>query len=181
MAEVTAPGRNSRNTEPSAPSASPSKRTKGAKMSTILKGVVAGFTATVVLSALMVMKQAMGLMPELDIAQMLTAMLGLPSIAVGWMMHFVIGTVVWGGLFAIIAPRFHLGNVAGGIAFGVAAWLMMMVAIMPMAGAGLFGLQMGILAPIMTFMLHVVFGAVLGWVFAALTSSDARRAASARG
>lgn len=150
-------------------------------MSTIVKGVIAGFAATVVLSALMLMKQEMGLMPELDIAQMLTAMLGLPGIAFGWAMHFVIGSVVWGGLFAIIAPRFHAGNVAGGIAFGIAAWLMMMVAIMPMAGAGLFGLQMGILAPIMTFMLHVVFGAVLGWVFAVLASSGARHTASARG
>ena len=150
-------------------------------MSTIVKGVIAGFAATVVLSALMLMKQAMGLMPELDIAQMLTAMLGLPGVAFGWAMHFVIGSVVWGGLFAIIAPRFHGGNVAGGIAFGTAAWLMMMVGIMPMAGAGLFGLQLGILAPIMTFMLHVVFGAVLGWVFAALSSGEVRHAASARG
>lgn len=149
-------------------------------MSTIVKGVIAGFAATVVLSALMLMKQAMGLMPELDIAQMLTAMLGLPGVAFGWAMHFGIGSVVWGGLFAIIAPRFHAGNVAGGIAFGTVAWLMMMVGIMPMAGAGLFGLQLGILAPIMTFMLHVVYGAILGWVFAALTSRDSRHVAPAR-
>ncbi len=42
----------------------------------ILKGVVAGFAATVVLSALMVMKSLMGLMPELDTVAMLTNMMG---------------------------------------------------------------------------------------------------------
>ena len=33
-------------------------------------GIFAGFVATAVLSALMVMKQIMGIMPELDIVQM---------------------------------------------------------------------------------------------------------------
>ena len=37
-------------------------------MSNIFKGVVAGFAGTMVLSVLMLIKQMMGLMPELDIA-----------------------------------------------------------------------------------------------------------------
>ena len=139
-------------------------------MSRLLKGVTAGFAATLVLSALMVIKQMMGIMPELDIAQMLTMMLALPGVAFGWLMHFIIGSVIWGGLFAILAPRLPGTLAVRGIVFGIAAWLMMMVAIMPMAGAGLFGMQLGILAPMMTLMLHIVFGAVLGWVFGALTA-----------
>ncbi len=43
-----------------------------------------------------------------------------------------------------------------GMTFGVAAWLLMMV--MPMANVGLFGMM----APVMTLMLHLIFGAVLG-------------------
>jgi len=39
--------------------------------------------------------------------------------------------------------------------------------VMPMAGAGLFGMAMGIMAPMMTLVLHVIFGAVLGAVFQA--------------
>lgn len=139
-------------------------------MSRLIKGIAAGFTATVVLSVLMVMKQMMGVMPELDVAQMLTAMLGLPSVAFGWVMHFIIGSVVWGVLFAIVSPYLPGGVVTRGTLFGIAAWLMMMVAIMPMAGAGLFGMQLGIMAPMMTLLLHIVFGAVLGWVYGALTS-----------
>ncbi len=37
-----------------------------------------------------------------------------------------------------------------------------------MAGAGIFGMNLGMMAPIMTMMLHAVFGAVLGGVFAKL-------------
>ncbi len=148
-------------------------------MSNMFKGVAAGFSATIVLSVMMLIKQMMGLMPELDIASMLTNMLGLPDVAFGWVMHVVIGSAAWGGLFALIAPRLPGSIVLRGVAFGVAAWLMMMVAIMPMAGAGLFGMQLGIMAPMMTLLLHIVYGAALGWAFGALTSAGGQRRAVA--
>ena len=36
---------------------------------------------------------------------------------------------------------------------------------MPMAGVGFFGSHLGIMAPVMTLMLHIVFGFVLGTVY----------------
>ncbi|MDE1939789.1 MAG: hypothetical protein KGI68_12270 [Alphaproteobacteria bacterium] len=135
-------------------------------MSRFGKGIIAGFAATSVLSAFMVMKQMMGMMPLLDVIAMLTAMVGATSPLVGWAMHFMIGSVCLGGLFASIQD--HLpgrGTIARGIVFGIGAWLFMMLAVMPMAGAGLFGLSLGIAAPVMTLMLHIVFGATLGAVY----------------
>lgn len=44
----------------------------------------------------------------------------------------------------------------------------MMVVLMPMAGAGMFSMKLGIGAPAMTFMLHLIFGGILGWTFGAL-------------
>jgi len=44
----------------------------------------------------------------------------------------------------------------------------MMVAMMPMAGAGFFGMQLGMMTPVMTLVMHLVFGAVLGGVYAML-------------
>ncbi len=135
--------------------------------SNIWKGMVAGFVATLVLSALMVMKSMMGLMPELDVIAMLSKMMG-SSLSMGWVAHFVIGTIVWGGLFAWLAPYLTVGSYwLKGVLFGIVAWLMMMIAVMPMAGAGLFGMTFGIMAPIMTLVLHIIFGAVLGVVYAA--------------
>ena len=43
-----------------------------------IKGMVAGFVATVVISALMLMKTMMGVMPELNPIKMMSGMLGAP-------------------------------------------------------------------------------------------------------
>ena len=47
----------------------------------------------------------------------------------------------------------------------------MMLVLMPMAGAGLFGINMGIMASMMTLVLHLIFGAVPGWVRGRLAAS----------
>jgi len=136
--------------------------------SNIWKGMVAAFVATVVLSALMIMKAMMGLMPDLNVIAMLSKMMGAASPAAGWVGHFVIGTVIWGGLFAWLDPYLPgTGHWLKGVVFAIGAWLLMMIAVMPMAGAGLFGAQLGMMAPVMTLVLHIIFGAVLGGVYGA--------------
>lgn len=142
----------------------------------IIKGMIAGFIATVVLSALMLMKGMLGLMPQLDVIGMLSGMLG-GSRGMGWIMHFIIGTVAWGGGFALLYSAIPGGSSwVKGILFGLAVWLVMMLVIMPMAGAGLFGMNIGIMAPIMTMMLHLIFGAVLGAAYAKLTTASVNAA-----
>jgi hypothetical protein len=122
-------------------------------MTNISHGMIAGFVATVVLSIMMIMKSAAGIMHELDIIHMLSGMMG-ASPVMGWAAHFVIGTVVWGAGFAILSTSIPGGSqIAKGIAFGIGAWLLMMIAVMPMAGAGFFGLALGIMAPVMTLVL----------------------------
>ncbi len=49
--------------------------------------------------------------------------------------------------------------------FGVGAWIATMILVMPLAGAGLFGMNLGVAAPVMTLVLHVIYGAVLGGVY----------------
>lgn len=142
-------------------------------MSNISRGMIAGFTATLVLSAIMVMKSMMGLMPQLDVIAMLSAMLGTSAVG-GWIAHFVIGTVLFGIAFALLFELIPGDSpVIKGVVFAVGAWLIMMIAVMPMAGAGLFGMALGIMAPIMTFMLHLVFGAVLGFTYSQLFTKSA--------
>jgi uncharacterized membrane protein YagU involved in acid resistance len=143
-------------------------------MESLGKGMLAGFIATIVLSALMILKTMIGLMPELDVAEMLGAMMKAGS-AAGWLAHFVIGTIAWGGLFALLEHRIPGHRIwLKGVEFGLGAWLLMMVLVMPMAGKGLFGLDLGLMAPIMTLTLHVVYGAVLGASYAASDPDHAR-------
>ncbi len=147
-------------------------------------GIIAGFIATIVLSMLMLMKGAMGLMPDLNVIKMLTEMayqrMGTPATPlVGWMMHIIIGSVAWGLLFAALSNKLPTNSIVGkGMIFGAIAWLLMMIGPMRMAGAGLFGLKMGMMAPVMTLILHLIFGAVLGAVYGRL-ASDQHVAASA--
>jgi len=136
-------------------------------MSAIIKGGIAGLIATIVLSAMMMMKAKMGLMPELDIITMLASKMG-GNAMMGWVAHFMIGIVGYGAGFAIIKGMLPGGYLVKGIIIGVLGWLMMMLVVMPMMGMELFAMNLGMMAPVMTLMLHVIFGAVLGLTFKAL-------------
>lgn len=152
-------------------------------MSCYIRSMVAGFAATVVLSLLLLMKVAMGLMPELNPVAMLTDMahanMGMPaSPMVGWVAHFMIGTVLWGILFKLLYGLLPGGNAfLKGISLSVLAWLLMMILPMPMVGAGLFRMKLGMMAPVMTLMMHLIWGAVLGYTYGRLqANSSATRA-----
>ena len=133
-------------------------------MKSFPKAIVAGLVATTVLSLLFVMKDAMGIMPQLDLPKMIAGMMGMPDAPMaGWAVHFFIGVVVYGAALALLDEHLPGDSKMGhGVLLATAGWLMMMVVLMPMAGAGLFGLKLGISAPIMTLVLHLIFGAVLG-------------------
>ncbi|MFT5789810.1 MAG: hypothetical protein ACI8SJ_001929 [Shewanella sp.] len=143
-------------------------------LSAIIKGIIAGFIGTLVLTGLMMIKKNMGVMPELDPVHMMSTMvaekMGIEvNLMIGWVMHFVIGSVAWGVAFAVLNDVLPgRSQVIKGIALGLGAWLLMMIGPMPMSGAGLFGLSMGIMAPVMTLVLHIIFGAVMGFAFSKL-------------
>jgi hypothetical protein len=137
-------------------------------MSNALKGMIAGFVATLVLSALMLLNSALDLMPQINIIRLLTSM-GTISTASAWMDHFIVGVVIWGLLFAVydgvaIRPAYWLK----GIIVGVFGWLMMMVAFMPLAGAGFFGAKIGIASVAGLLVLHLIYGVVLGATYGLL-------------
>ena len=142
----------------------------------LARGMIAGFVATIVMTIMMLMKSKMGVMPELNPIHMMTDMasskLGIEAgPALGWGMHFMIGTVVWGGMFSVFSGKIPgQSYLSKGLVFGVFAWSMMMVGPMPMGGAGFFGANLGAMAPFLTLMMHLVFGAVLGLMFARLST-----------
>jgi len=130
----------------------------------IKAGVISGFVATIVLSIVMIAKAKMGVMPELNAIKMLAGMMGAP-LFMGWVAHFMIGAVVWGILFAVLVDKLPGSTLMSAVIFSIGAWIMMMIGPMPMAGAGMFGLNLGIMAPIATLMLHIIWGVVLGLTY----------------
>lgn len=145
-------------------------------MKPTIASFVAALAATVVLSILMVAKDQMGLMPELNVIRMLAEQMNAGP-ATGWMVHVLIGVFGYGLAHALVFHRLPFGgHVMRGVLLGLAGWLVMMIAVMPMAGAGLFGLNLGPMAPVATFVLHVIFGLVLGAAYCFLHSRSGEAA-----
>jgi hypothetical protein len=140
-------------------------------MSDMIKGMVAGGAATVVLSLVMVLMGAAGFEPQLELTRLLLTLLDAPAsqYALGWILHLLVGSVVLGGLFAHIEPRLGANtHTKGGVLYGVVTWLVVMLVFMPAAGEGYFGFQLSVFAPIVMLGLQVLYGAVLGWTYGKL-------------
>lgn len=134
-------------------------------MNNNIRGIIAGLIATIVLSILMILKGMMGLMPELNVIAMLAGRMG-GSTMMGWVAHFVIGAIIYGLAFANLADALPGGsNPVRGIVLGIIGWLIMMIVIMPMMGAGFFAMGMGMMATVATLVLHIIFGWVLGFSY----------------
>ena len=136
-------------------------------------GMAAGLLATAVLSGAMSVMVPAGLAP--DIIGLISHTLR-SSRDIGWMVHFLVGTVAWGGFFAILQPFLpSRSGMVRGMMFGIAAWIAMMLILMPIADAGYFGLALGWTTPLTTLILHLIFGAVLGLACSLLPLPDYER------
>lgn len=122
-----------------------------------------GLVGTAAMTALMRMAPAMGF-PPMNVGAMLGSVMG-GSLFLGWMAHFVIGTVL-----AILYATLFVGRLPGpgfarGALYGLLPWIVAQVVVMPMMGAGLFGGSFG--AGFGSLMGHLVYGAVLGGIYGA--------------
>ena len=148
------------------------------------EGLLAGLVATAVVSVLMLINARVGVVTQPDTIQVLAELSGTyiglgPSSAAGWTLHVLIGTLLWGSLFALLADVLPFRSYwLKGLIFGVLAWLLMMLVIMPMGGAGWFALEAGIGAAVTQLVLHLAYGLALGLVYGWLPHRDVEGAHS---
>jgi hypothetical protein len=126
-------------------------------------GIVAGFIATLVMSALH------------EPVVLLTAAAGMDAPATGWLFHFFVGTLLWGGLFGIVHDYLFGPSWLRGITFAAVAWLIVMLGLMPAAGMGLFALDIDIMMPTVIALFHLLYGVLLGVVYGKLVDTDEAR------
>lgn len=120
--------------------------------------ILGGLAATAAMTALMLMAPAMGL-PPMNVGAMLGSVMG-GSPLLGWMAHFVIGTVLAIVYAALLVTRLPGPGFVRGALYGLAPWLVAQLVVMPMMGAGAFGGSFG--AAFGSLLGHLVYGAVLG-------------------
>lgn len=127
-----------------------------------LRTLAGGLAATLVITAMMYFGAPMMTGAPMDIANELSAMLGVPWL-LGMIMHFVLGTVIFSFAYAlVVGPRLPGPAAIRGMIWGLVLWLVAMLAMSPMMGKGLF---MGGMPPAIASLVgHLAFGLVLGLI-----------------
>lgn len=135
----------------------------------IKSALLAGFIATVAMTAFTFMAPLMGF--EMNIPKMLAATMGAPII-IGWIAHFMIGEILAINFAAIFLKRSNkIADVKSGALFGLIPWFIAQIMVMPMmsvlAGgsysAGLF--SGSVMIAMASLVGHLIYGGVLGTIY----------------
>ena len=138
-------------------------------MPDVVKGFTAGFIATLSVTSVMMIKTQLGLASGLEVIGLLAKVADAPGqLLYGWLAHFAVGALVWGGVFGLASDRFPVSCIINGIGLGAIVWFIMMLVFFPVAGHSVFGIKLGPMVPVVSLGIHLVFGLVLGAVYQAL-------------
>lgn len=126
-----------------------------------------GVVATVAMSVLMILGMLSGRAPmPAPIPAAIVGQLtggGLPQPAqmgIAAVLHLGYGGF-WGGLLAVFSQRV---TILQGVGLGIFLWLIMQVVVLPFLGWGAFGVSETPMIAVATLVLHLVYGATLGWL-----------------
>ena len=136
----------------------------------IQQSVISGIAATIVMTLLMVFGGAMGI-PKMSPPTMLAAMMGIP-VAMGWVMHFLIGIIFAAGyvfLFNNWLKKINNKYLRGAV-YGIVAFVVAQIGFPVMEGifgSGNMPAPEGsmVLMMIGSIMGHIVFGIVIALLF----------------
>ena len=137
------------------------------KKSTLSGGILGGLAGGVVFGAMMAM---MGVLP------MIGKMVGVPSAGFGFLVHMVISAAIGAGFAVVFGPSVlhHGGGVLKGMAYGALWWLLGPLTLMPLfLGMGVRWSTAAAVAALPSLVGHVIYGGVLGFVFARRLRSEA--------
>lgn len=122
---------------------------------------MAGVVGTAVMTVVGLWVAPLMGMPAMNPAQMLAGAMG-GSPVLGWVGHFMIGTIL-ALIYAAVAPALPGPPVLRGALYGIAPFLLAQIAVLPMMGMPLFSgsatMAMGSLVG------HLVYGGVVGAIY----------------
>jgi hypothetical protein len=131
-------------------------------MGDVTEGLIAGLIATIVITLVMFAMQAAHIAPSFDLIALIKVAATGDDTIFAWIVHFTMGVVVWGGLFAAFSPHVPGPHWLRGLLFGVIVWIAMMVAFLPAAGLSMFAMGEGAQIPMAALALCAIFGLALG-------------------
>ncbi len=133
--------------------------------------ILGGVAGTIVMTLMMMYVAPMLTGMPMDIAAMLSGMLG-GSYILGMAAHFMMGVIIFPMIYVFVVLRVITGpGLKSGLIWGVALWVAAVMIVMPMAGAGFMMANIGgMMAVMASLMGHLVYGGILG----ALAASGAK-------
>jgi len=126
-------------------------------------GIVAGFIATLMLSALH------------EPVTLVTESVGVRAPVAGLLFHFFVGTLLWGSVFGFVHDYLFGPSWLRGAVFASTAALIVMFGIAPLSGSGFLCLKLGLFAPVVVVLFHLAYGAILGGIYGKLIDTDEAR------
>ena len=142
-----------------------------------LRGLISGLVATVLVSIAIFIGHEFGIIPDLSILPEIEHSqynpVGIPVLpAIGWAVHFFIGTLIWSFIFALFAGKGSTYPARShALWFSVLMWIVLMAVLMPIAGHGLFGLQAGYSVPMIALLFHLAWAWTISFVYDLLPSA----------
>ena len=151
------------------------------KLRNFFSSLLAGFGATTVHIALMTLKHRAEILPEFepyeDLQRLLSSTMARPlEFPLTWLIPYINGALVLGFVFGKLF--IHLPGrtaIAKGAVFGFAAWLVMGLGLLPMAGRGVFARDLGLggLPAALMFAMLTIYAIVMSLLYAWLTGPHA--------
>lgn len=137
------------------------------------RAILGGFVGTALLTLMMRFVAPMMTGQKMDMAGKLGDMTHMGPIA-GMIMHFLIGSVIFGLIYAFVLFRFLPGAPwLKGVLSGIIFWLGLEIVTIPMMGGGLFSSQMGGMKIVVAALIaHLVYGAALGGIAGATAAKQ---------
>jgi hypothetical protein len=153
-------------------------RTFALSFGLLVDGVSAGFAATLAISAVMLLNDRMSLTPQVDLIRdlrhVIQILMGLRTpFLLAWLIHLILGSYVFGGVFAIVFDYLSGSPAMRGVYFGLAIWVLLMLTAFPLLGHGFFGFGRG-LGPTpaaTTLLLHLMYGLAVGIAFGSVQTT----------
>jgi|SRR5262245_47222656 len=128
------------------------------------KGAIAGLVATIPVAVIALIKQAAGMVPQIDVIGILGRVVGLTFAGAGWVVLFVGGTllgIVFASLDAHVENVTEAGEMARGAIIGFLLWILLMLLCIPLYGNEGFG----VLFAGMMLVSILIYGIVMGMVY----------------
>jgi len=152
--------------EASATTGSPASANSASTAADLRWGFMWGVAATIAMSIPMMIGMATGVapMPE-PIPKALVSLVFGAGLPAPLLMALSAGSHLgYGGVFGALLVRLYPeAGIREGLSLGVLLWLVMEIVVLPVLGWGFFGAAITPKIAVATLVLHLIYGATLGW------------------